>query len=86
MTTPASLFEIAQSLAVPPQHAVRPRLSRSPSSPGVTFCYRNLAISMAAGNVTIWKFAQHAAVLHRVTKIVLGSLEKNDEEEGFAEL
>jgi hypothetical protein len=32
-TTPASLFEIAQSLAVPPQHAVRPRLSRSPSSP-----------------------------------------------------
>ena len=38
-TTPASLFEIAQSLAVPTeprlQHAVRPRLSRSPSSPVV---------------------------------------------------
>jgi hypothetical protein len=38
-TTPASLFEIAQALAVPTeprlQHAVRPRLSRSPSSPVV---------------------------------------------------
>lgn len=36
-TTPASLFEIAQALAVPTeprlQHVVRPRLSRSPSSP-----------------------------------------------------
>jgi hypothetical protein len=40
-TTPASLFEIAQALAVPNeprlqlQHAIRPRLSRSPSSPVV---------------------------------------------------
>jgi hypothetical protein len=40
-TTPASLFEIAQALAVPTeprlqlQHVVRPRLSRSPSSPVV---------------------------------------------------
>lgn len=38
-TTPASLFEIAQALAVPNeprmQHVVRPRLSRSPSSPVV---------------------------------------------------
>ncbi|KAI0273349.1 nitrogen permease regulator 2-domain-containing protein [Gloeopeniophorella convolvens] len=32
--TPASLFEIAQALAAPPaQHAARPRLSRSPSTP-----------------------------------------------------
>ena len=38
-TTTASLFEIAQALAVPTeprlQHVVRPRLSRSPSSPVV---------------------------------------------------
>jgi len=36
-TNPASLFEIAQALAAPTeprlQHVVRPRLSRSPSSP-----------------------------------------------------
>lgn len=37
-TTPASLFEIAQALAGPTEtrlHVVRPRLSRSPSSPVV---------------------------------------------------
>jgi hypothetical protein len=38
-TTPASLFEIAQALAAPTeprlQHVVRPRLSRSPSSPAI---------------------------------------------------
>jgi acyl-CoA reductase-like NAD-dependent aldehyde dehydrogenase len=43
------------------------------------FCARNLAISMAAGNATIWKPSPSTPLCSiAVTKIVSGVLEKND--------
>ena len=46
----------------------------------VKMCYdRNLAISMAAGNATIWKPSPSTPLCSiAVTKIVSGVLEKND--------
>ena len=42
-------------------------------------CARNLAISMAAGNATIWKPSPSTPLCSiAVTKIVSGVLEKND--------